>query len=32
LLLQDWHYGLGDTGSGAKRFIDDWAAELASIV
>ena len=31
LLLQDWHYGLGDTGSGAKQFIDDWAAELASV-
>ena len=31
LLLQDWHYGIGDTGTAAKRYIDDWAAELANI-
>ena len=31
LLLQDWHHGLGDTGGAAKRYIDDWAAELAAI-
>jgi hypothetical protein len=31
LLLQDWHHRLGDTGSAAKRYIDDWAAELAAL-
>jgi hypothetical protein len=31
LLLQDWQYALGDTGSAAERFITDYAAELASI-
>jgi hypothetical protein len=30
LLLQGWHYALGDTGTAAKRYIDDWAAELAT--
>ncbi len=31
LLLQDWQYALGDTGSGAERFMADYAAELAGI-
>jgi hypothetical protein len=30
LLLQGWHHALGDTGTGAKRYIDDWAAEVTT--
>jgi hypothetical protein len=31
LLLQDWQYALGDTGSGAERFLADYTAELATV-
>jgi hypothetical protein len=31
LLLQDWQYALGDTGSGAERFLADYTTELASV-
>jgi len=31
LLMQDWKYALGDTGSAAERFMADYGAELASI-
>ena len=30
VLLQDWQYALGDTGSGAERFLAEYTAELTT--
>jgi hypothetical protein len=30
LLLRDWKHALGDTGSGAERFLADYTAERPS--